>query len=179
MDLHELKFQANRCIAYHSMRVTFFEGLSKLIGLFAFVSSSASIATLIAANGTLFTISLIATAFLTGFQIVVGTGDRAKDHAVYRNKFYNFLTKLEKIGEEEEIQIRKLSARLQILYSETPPYFTALNYMADNLACNVVGQPGRQIQIPWRHRVLAHFYPFSGYYICGKDRHTIQEPELS
>ncbi len=164
----DIRFDANRCAAYHGMRMYFFEFWSKAISVFAFVSSSASIASLLSANQTNLTVFTAATAFLAGVNIIVGLGAKAKDHAIWRSKYLNFLAGLEKVG--PDCDYRDQSAALQGMYAETPPYLMALDLIAWNRAANSLGMSDRQFRVPRLHRMLAHFHPFTSYYCSGKDR---------
>lgn len=77
-----LIFDANRCAIYHGMRMYFFDFWGKAISLFAFVSSSASIASVISVNKTYLTLFTVMTAMFAGLNIIVGLGNKAKEHGL-------------------------------------------------------------------------------------------------
>lgn len=182
--LADLKFEAQRCAYYHGMRARFFDSFGKTISLVSFLAGAGAFTTLIQGMGPVVPILAAVTAFFAGLNVIIGFARKGRDHEVLRSKYYGILVEIEKargdVGKLRDIHVRMLG-----FYADGTIFLSALDVMASNRAAASMGRGDYLAYVPWRHRVLAHVWSFTGYYCNGKlanrrgtDQSAPSEPDV-
>ena len=166
---HSLIFDVQRCAFYHGMRARFFDSFGKAGSLLSFVSGAGALTSLLSKLGNTEGVGLLATsltasaAFFSGLNMIVGFSRKARDHEVLRSKYYALRVEIEK-ARGDVSKLEELKCKMLSYFADGSVFLTALDMIAHNRTCLAQNPDAHVFNIPWRHRLLAHFWSFTGYY---------------
>ena len=174
----DLTFDIQRCAFYHGMRGRFLDSFGKTGSLLSFVTGAGAFTSILGQAGVTSlaaTVLTASTTFFAGLNMIVGFSRRARDHEVLRGKYYGLLVEATKAkgdcGKLKELESKKLG-----YFADGSIFLTALDMIAINRTCLARDPDAPVFHIPFRHRLLAHFWSFTGYY--SKPRPTVTTKKI-
>jgi hypothetical protein len=158
-DKYKLEFNAQRCAYYHGMRGHFFDFWGKFLSLLAFVFGSASFVSILSTRQFLLPVFTVFTTFFSGLNLIIGFATKAREHYERRSKYYTFISDLKKVTTPEELL--QFESKMQLLYSDGPLFFSALDAIARNRTIASFGAKSGFDMLTGSQRWFCHFLPFN------------------
>lgn len=154
-EIFNLRFDVLRNALYHTARTQFLDFCSKATNFIIIVCGASAIGGLFDIPKWLAAISVVAATF----QLVADFAVLARQHSYLQRRCYELLAQLDSIASPEELE--EIKEKLTLLYGEEPPTMWALNAIAYNEACEIVGKHDGHLPINTAQSWLRNLYPFN------------------
>lgn len=107
----------------------------------------------------------LAVALVGALQLVWDPGRRASEHQQFQREYYRLLAKVPGLERFSDDDIATFDRCIADLSADEPPTLRGLDAKAYNDALDALGDfdgEKARLHIPWLHRALASWVPFSG-----------------
>ncbi|MEM8842060.1 MAG: hypothetical protein AAGD47_09820 [Pseudomonadota bacterium] len=165
MRLSDIRFNALRSALYHAERERFFDSRNRWLTFFSIVFGSAAAGSLAADSPEIGIFLIVSSALTSAVSLAFDPSGNALEHAYLRRRFYELLSDVEGLNEDEDVDIKgELSARLMLLFGEERPHMHAVNLIAWNEAADAIHGIGvkERIKISRWCRVTKNILRHSG-----------------
>jgi hypothetical protein len=156
-EIFNLRFDVLRNALYHTARTQFLDFCSKATNFIIIICGASAIGGLFDIPKWLAAISVVAATF----QLVGDFAVLARQHAYFQRRCYELLAQLDSIAADAPEELEEINEKLTLLYGEEPPTMWALNAIAYNEACEIVGKPDGRKPVNTAQSVLRNLYPFN------------------
>ena len=154
---NSLGFDLLASIRYHNYRIRFFECWDRMSSVVAVVFGSSVMYNLSQQNTELALYSGLFGTVLSALALVVGFGQRAREHRDFKMQFAQLEYRLS-TEPLSEMLLKNLSAEVQLINSKEPPPLIVLGEICHNEQVKAEGFDNEHLsQIAWYQRLFAHY----------------------
>lgn len=164
----DLLFDINRSIRYNAKRCKFFECLNRFVNFIGVVFSSSIIYAITQEYQLAATLFGVVVTVSSSLALVIGFGDKARDHRDFINDFSQLQTLL-LTSELSEKLINDVTAKMCELDSKEPAVLIVLEQICYNEQLIAEGFPKERCsKISWYQRLFAQFFDIRSHKIFEK-----------
>ncbi|UXN37814.1 hypothetical protein N8E87_04955 [Avibacterium paragallinarum] len=165
---NDLLFDINRSIRYNAKRCRFFECLERLVNFIGLVFSSSAIYAITQENQLVATLSGAVVAVASSLALVIGFGNKARDHRDFINDFSQLQTLLLTTKLSEQL-INELTAKMREIDSKEPTVLIVLEQICYNEQLIAEGFSKEKCsKISWYQRLFAQIFDICPHRIFEK-----------
>lgn len=145
LERHNLLFDTQRSIRYHTRRRAFFDRLDQMTNMLSVIFGSAAVFGVLEKDYQ--ALALVAAAVVTvtsAINLVLGSAQRARAHADFSRRYVALERRLSCEPKCDDALLRDVRAERLCIEAEEPPVLHVLNVICHNEQMRAMGYPRKQ-----------------------------------